>query len=812
MATGAPRAPLGVASPSRLGIALPVGEEAREEEAREEEAREGLDPARPAPSGADPRDDPHLLRARVLAAVAVVFTATITGRVVDVAGRPVSKTRVAVQSVLWGREGAAEVTTQTGLDGRFQLRIEDSGSVQLSLEPPAETDLIPQDVMVRVRRGGEIDLGDTPLASGGRVEGRVDSSRGGPLVGVTIRLQRGGLSIDRLLTATGLGFSFDDVTDWGDRIEINEYGINQYGARQITSIDLRGQPGPTATSRADGSYTLHSVPPGSYTLVADGGKSAIARRDGISVQAGQVRAGVDFRLVQGPVLEVEVRDPLGTPIQGAVVAATDEEGVSMAFVTNAEGVGVTPEPFAGRQFQLTVTALGMQAQVCSVEAPEGAERFRIRLTVLAGAQVTGRCDTAGQVYLHRREGGPYRPAHREAEPVAQVGDSHRGIPEDPGTSRFTSASLPPGRYDVLLVDQWARWNLLAKEVWVQSGQCSDLGRLTPVLLDELRLTVFDAKGTPVVGALVASQHAELPIVASDAAGRCQLALPPGDYTYTVTAPSGVQVSTVLGGGGLRSVQLPAAKCWLRVVSVGAGTTTHSFKVRQGARLIKAGSFRLEALVELAEPGRYQLEVGGVDHGQVDVGEGGTTSVEVRPLRAVSCQVRVLSPAGQPLAGVEVSITDLDPRPSEARASVWRVAQSLTGRTNRLGVLNSTLTLGPGIAELFVALAVDGQESVYRLPLSPAGELQATLRLRHETRARVEIDASELESPGARIELKPLTALTARNQIATLDERGRATFAGVRPGRYRVSPLGTTSPPVDVDVSTGGSVVLSLRAR
>ena len=213
---------------------------------------------------------------------------------------------------------------------------------ELSLRPPEDTDLIPRThSLPPVEPSGALGVGEISLAQGGRIEGRVFSSRGEPLVGVAVRLQAGGLWEDRLTGGVGLRFSLshgDELSDWD--ADFTRGSDLDFGAPSWRGFPVK--------SREDGRYAIRSVPRGRHTLVAVQGERSLARRDGIAVRAGQVRGGVDFVLAPGPVLEVEVRDTQGVAVAGASISASDDEGFSQVLVTDAGGLAVAAQPSPGR--------------------------------------------------------------------------------------------------------------------------------------------------------------------------------------------------------------------------------------------------------------------------------------------------------------------------------------------------------------------------------------------------------------------------------------------------------------------------------
>lgn len=775
----------------------------------------------PEPSWADPAAWGNPVE--VTPSAAPVYTATITGRVVDPHGQPVPG--VSVSGVLgiiscWGGPAANQTTGQraiTGPDGRFRLQISSEHMLptHVGLSPPKKTDLLPnQHELEGLGQGDERDLGDLALIQGGRVEGRVTDPTGRPLAGALIRTQQGPLVLDRALGGAGVDqllswgqtvdfvdtsspsvvhaeWSGDPVLTWGQEVEpvdTRSSDLVVSGERTFRSgiiLDTSRQiAGPSTTSRADGSFTLHRVPPGNHTLVASLRPYAVARRDAVVVRAGLATRGVQLQLTPGPVLEVEVLDERGVPIAGALVTGSDDEGGSFNGVTNARGIATSP-PLTSSRFDLQVSAPGQRRGASVATAPRGAERFRVRVTLAAASELRLQVDPAGSVFAIRR------------------GDQTWLNPEVEGES-LVFRELQPGRYDVMSSGAEGV-GVLARDVVIRAGEKLDLGRVSPTPLEELRVRVLDPQGQPVAGATLQPSEPMLGTASTDERGEAILTLWPGDHPHRISAFPHAETTRVLRGGGHETIRLQPASSFLTVHAGPARDESGAPRARQLTLHRAEGTstsvtFVEQTRVPLPGPGRYVIDVDGYACGEVQVRAGQELTFEAQEPSPIEVQVTVLGPQGRPLPGAEVSITTTDPRGTTP--SLTPAISAPGAHTDAQGVAKTRFVRGPSSREAFAQVVSAGQTRVFRFPLPEGSSAQQVVQFSAETSV-LEIDARAVGRPGASIELAPLTAQGARIQYATLDASGQASFSSVLPGRYRVS-LGQGSSRVVREVEVGAS--------
>jgi len=728
---------------------------------------------------------------------APIYTATITGRVVDPAGHPVPGVKISgVLGMIscWGgpsRTTSADQRAVTGPDGRFRLEISSEHLLpsHLGLAPPAETDLLPSQAEIPdLGQGDARDVGDLPLAQGGRIEGHVSNTLGLPLAGVQIRTQQGSLALDRALGGSvvlandaswGSGLSHTSAirglepVSTADAIVFSSSSSNAFrGGLVLSSEEL----GPTTRSRADGSFTLHAVPPGNHTLVALLRPYSVSRRDAIAVRAGATTRGVRLSLAPGLVLEVEVLDSRGRPIPRAAVTGTDDEGASFVTLTDAQGVATSP-PLTSRRFDVQVTAAGQRSTSSALTAPAGSKRFRLRVTMGSASEIRFRTPAEGSIL---------QPASVFA---IRRGTSVWVSPEQEGNT-YSFRELPPGRYDVLGNGPKGLLTL-AQDVRVRGDDRVDLGLLTPTPTEPLRVRVLDAKGLPIPGATLEPLGAPLGAPSTDESGLALLNLWPGEHPHRVVAHGHAEATHVFSGSGEQVVRLAPATTFLRVNAARVLDDQGALRARQltlrrpGASPISI-TFLDQAQVPLPAPGRYAVDIDDHACGEVEVKAGQTLEFTAPEPQAVEVELTLLSAEGRAVVGAEVTLTSGDPRPGSTQDALFSPVTAPIAHTNARGVAKVTLERGAAIQEVFAQVVSEGKTLVFPLSLPAESRLTRTLQFPRSSSATLEVDAGGLGQPGSLVELKPLTAVSARTQVASLDANGRVVFQGVLPGRYRVT--------------------------
>jgi hypothetical protein len=739
---------------------------------------------------------------------APVYTATVTGRVVDARGHPVPGVRVSgilgIISCWGGPSKSADPNQQsvTGPDGRFRLDISSEHVLptHLGLGPPKATDLLPRQADLEgLGHGDTRDLGDLALVQGGRVEGRATDPTGRPLAGVTIRTQQGSLFMDRALG----GAAFTEVASWNSssNIIVNEYsgisaeevvvmsgsrGGSFRGGLVLSGSD--GPSGPSATTGEDGRFVLHSVPPGNHTLVASLRPYALARRDGVVVRAGLATRGIELGLTPGPVLEVEVLDERGVPVKGAVVMGTDDEGASFNSTTNARGIATSP-PLTSPRVDLSVAAEGHLGSSTSLNAPAGARRLRARVTLGAASTIRLQAEPTGSVFALRRGGSEWLSPEQQED-------------------TFLFRGLSPGRYDILF-NGAEGLGTLASDVQVRSGEPLELGRLTPTLLEPLRVRVVDAEGRPLAGASLQPLEATLNEVMTDESGEVDVLLWPGDHPHRVRAFGHSETISVLRAGPITTIRLEPASAFLTVRAGQARDPQGDLRARQLTLRRLEGAptsvtFVERTRVPLPAPGRYAVDLDGHACGVVEVAAGQEVEFVAQEPRPLETEITIQGSTGRALAGAEVSLSTVDPRVTSQHLFP---AVSAVGHTDARGVAKLSLQRGPAVRELFAQVVSEGQTRVFRFSLGEGSRIQRTLQLPRSANTQLEVDAGGVALAGSQVELTPLTAQSARTQVATLDASGRVSFRIVLPGRYRVSVKGEgESVSREVEVGTEGTSI------
>jgi len=123
---------------------------------------------------------------------------TISGRIVDGAGKPVARARITTHDKEWmdddfnkmlGDSYPSDVTqvdVRCGEDGRFSLKGMRPEVYQMNIRAPGFTRWVRTDIVVS--EGQVTDLGDIKLASGGTIRGTLLDAAGLPLVGGSIHV------------------------------------------------------------------------------------------------------------------------------------------------------------------------------------------------------------------------------------------------------------------------------------------------------------------------------------------------------------------------------------------------------------------------------------------------------------------------------------------------------------------------------------------------------------------------------------------------------------------------------------------------
>jgi carboxypeptidase family protein len=228
-----------------------------------------------------------------------VLGGLVTGRVVDVAGRPVSGVRAAPQLVLSidslfdaepGSPGiAAGTPATTDAAGRFRLRgVRPVRAVSVHASHP---DYCPADSETfAVHAGEETAAGIVRLLAGGSVSGRLVDAAGAPVAAATVDVEEGSVDFSRMM--------------------------------QMAAEEKAGGEGRKfrATSDADGRYRVAHVPPGEKAVAVQAAGFSPARKADVIVEEGRETANVDLVLSAGAAVVGRVVDSEKSAVSGASVS------------------------------------------------------------------------------------------------------------------------------------------------------------------------------------------------------------------------------------------------------------------------------------------------------------------------------------------------------------------------------------------------------------------------------------------------------------------------------------------------------------
>lgn len=307
----------------------------------------------------------------------VLRAGRVAGVVHDANGAPMAEIRVAAD--LGGMPfGGSDSTTTTDAAGRFEFRGLRPGTWGLRT---ASSKFLP--TLVDVELGEEAERTDLVLVvrPGRAIAGQVVDERGVGVAGMKVGSQRkearGGLEIERFTadeaTTTDAGGFFTLAGLGDDLVTVRTHGPGHTSARLdevqvgdgnvvlrvqrlgVVEGVLRGTDGgPIAGSRvrvalpgvdlefhegaaeefdpmagpdsfrgaetaADGSFRLENVRPGKVNVVANGTGHRPALQRDVLVEAGQTTRGVQLVAERGALAKVTVVDDLGQPVEGATV-------------------------------------------------------------------------------------------------------------------------------------------------------------------------------------------------------------------------------------------------------------------------------------------------------------------------------------------------------------------------------------------------------------------------------------------------------------------------------------------------------------
>ena len=403
------------------------------------------------------------------------------------------------------------------------------------------------------------------------------------------------------------------------------------GGAVVVGATVTDSGGTSATTDANGAYTLSGLTPGSHTLTASAANFNNSAPQTASVTTGQTTSGVNFSLTPAPgsVSGTVTNASGGAVIVGATV--TDSGGASAT--TNGSGVytlsGLTPGSHSLTASAATFTSSQPQTAVVTAGQPTSGVNFS--LTALPGA-VTGTVTSAS--------GGA-------AIAGATVTDSAGGTATTNGSGVYTLSGLTPGSH-TLTASAATFTSSQPQTAVVNAGQTTQGVNfsLTP-LPGAVSGTVTSASGGAiVVGATVTDSGGTS--ATTDANGAYTLSgLTPGSHTLTASAAnfnnSAPQTASVTTGQTTSGVSFSLTPAPGSV----SGTVTNASggAVIVGATVTDSGG----ASATTNGSGVYTLS--GLTPGSHSLTASATTFTSSAPQTAVVT-------AGQPTSGVNFSLTAL----------------------------------------------------------------------------------------------------------------------------------------------------------
>ena len=316
--------------------------------------------------------------------------AVLTGEVVDSAGLTAAGYAVDVQR----RDGAFWRIETTDEAGRFELRDLPAGSYALESSPPDELweslfeaggepdwEALCASRVVELEPGQvlHVVLGGAPLEAV-RVHGVVRAS-GAPVAGSRILVatrSNEGRALEGETDAEGryaipleepgeyvFGLCPPAAGTWTSFVEaipaVGEHRLDfdlPGGAIAGSAYDLAGRPAARAelilapepsahqgsvltgwgrtVVDAEGAWRFSGLAPGSYWVMAGGGRWGLQVREGIEVEAGGAVEDLDFHLSASGAIRGTVRNAAGEPVPGAVVLVRDPDGRVLNYLLDWE--------------------------------------------------------------------------------------------------------------------------------------------------------------------------------------------------------------------------------------------------------------------------------------------------------------------------------------------------------------------------------------------------------------------------------------------------------------------------------------------
>lgn len=499
-----------------------------------------------------------------------VGTLRLEGQVVDDAGEPVAGARVTVSAVpprsaISEADGSFHLDALVGRHYQVWARAGEQIGGPVSYQLTADSD----PVVVRIAAGAAVDV--TVVDSAGRpIAGAAVSISGGLASSGTtgadgVAALRGVESGWLIATATAAGHARAEqlvqvpaatsapiairlVLGPGVSVSgtvVDERGAPVHGATvratRVAELIPIGASGATATSAADGRFTIEALAPGTYRLVATHADMEPVGTEPIAVDARGAARAIVIAMRAGAVLAGVVADGDGAPVSWATVRV----GPAQPDVTSAGSL--TRQVVADEAGRFRMSGLARQptlAVASSAAAASDAVRFDLATTrtiedahlvlgitgTIAGRVVDGRGEPVPEVQVSAFPdfwaGGLADDFHVRGE-AATVSGADGG---------FALRGLPQGTFRIRAI----RSNASARTSITQGVQAATGDRDVRVVLEadgSIRGVIRFEDGTPATVFSVAVTWPPGVPFAGDDGSFTLSAIPPGTFDLTFRGPT-----------------------------------------------------------------------------------------------------------------------------------------------------------------------------------------------------------------------------------------------------------------------------------
>jgi protocatechuate 3,4-dioxygenase beta subunit len=564
---------------------------------------------------------------------------TITGTVVDEAGKPVAAFRVFARAPMRsGAMGGGQADSFGVPDGRFVLEDVADGEYVVDVSAPDRAPAVVSGV--KVTAGGITDVGTVRLTGGGTIKGVVVDAASAPVSGATVWVSGPGQDYSRIV--------------------------------------------PEVTTDSGGAFEVRGVPAGSAQVRVTHSAYAQGLVMGVEVDPARGPADVRVVLMQGGRIEGRVRSRDGSLPPGAVVTARPLRPGTPWFSPTGPGL----QPLAGDgsfvlehvpagpvSVSLMTGQAGRYTGAKEVQAEvREAETTTVEI-ILRSIAVTGKITRGGSPLAGLRV--EFMSPNSMRMMVASGGGPsalppNAAITREDGSYDLTVSEPGETRVDIQTADRQGRLPAPRVQVPDAESYVADFnftgGFIEGVVVDRDTDQPIPAAS---VGAALTERTPGSGFSSATASGegRFRLELEPGEYRVTARAEGygSDNVTLTVGDSGASGVRLALARGLTikgRVVdTAGRGVgglmvsgLTGEGRTRSGGggHTLSDGSFEIAGLIESpyvltsqTQGGLFAMATGVVP------GEGAVT-LTLRPGGRVS--IKVLGTDGAPAQGIGVSVT------------------------------------------------------------------------------------------------------------------------------------------------------------